>query len=272
MIASAKLPGLPPEFYKNEDLSRPWFTANGLASRCRYVWNYAGFLENEVDNEWAFCKTDFLGDFLALGIRFSALFTHNSDIPVAPAGGVSVNYLSRPWFAVNAAVEHPKIRGLPLSIANAGWQHGDTKVIERVIAEPLEKDTDFYANFALWTNPAERGKCLRMTGVRPSPMLPFEGHLRAMRRARFCLSPRGSGIDCHRTWEALIVGTIPVVTRSIVARDHRDWPMVILDDWSDFRRDDFTGSRYDALWGEFRPEALHMDRYLDRLRERCGLV
>jgi len=30
----------------------------------------------------------------------------------------------------------------------------------------------------------------------------------------FTLSPAGAGLDCHRTWEALLLGSIPVVLRS----------------------------------------------------------
>ena len=32
-------------------------------------------------------------------------------------------------------------------------------------------------------------------------------------RAQFVLSPRGNGVDCHRTWDGLAVGALPVVLR-----------------------------------------------------------
>ena len=266
--ATTRIPGLPPLFYDSVDHSRPWLTANGLAARCRWAWNYAGLVENDVGNNWAFCKTDFIADFLTLGLPFSALFTHNSDHAVQ-----EVHRADRHWFAVNAVVDHPRVHGLPLSLANAGWQHGDVGVLARVLGSPIDKDRLFYSNFSVWTNPPERTKCLRaVAGVKQEVgMLPFEDHLRAMRRSHFCISPSGSGIDCHRTWEALIVGTIPIVTRSITARDHADWPIVVLGDWGDFRAEDFTPGRYADLWGDFRPEALHMESYLRRLRDRYGL-
>ena len=34
-----------------------------------------------------------------------------------------------------------------------------------------------------------------------------------MAHYKFALSPRGWGPDCYRTWEALLVGTIPIVRR-----------------------------------------------------------
>ena len=32
---------------------------------------------------------------------------------------------------------------------------------------------------------------------------------------KFALSPEGNGIDCHRTWECLYLGVIPIVKKSV---------------------------------------------------------
>ena len=34
----------------------------------------------------------------------------------------------------------------------------------------------------------------------------------------FVLSPRGRGLDCHRTWEALCLGCIPIVKKSPITK------------------------------------------------------
>ena len=39
----------------------------------------------------------------------------------------------------------------------------------------------------------------------------FDSYLRELGRYRFVASPPGNGPDCHRTWEALLAGTIPIV-------------------------------------------------------------
>jgi hypothetical protein len=36
-------------------------------------------------------------------------------------------------------------------------------------------------------------------------------YLREMRKSKFILSPPGLGLDCYRHWEALYMGTIPVI-------------------------------------------------------------
>ena len=49
----------------------------------------------------------------------------------------------------------------------------------------------------------------------------------------FVLSPIGHGLDCHRTWEALILGCIAVVLSSPLDSLYKGLPVLILNDWSD---------------------------------------
>ena len=49
----------------------------------------------------------------------------------------------------------------------------------------------------------------------------------------FVLSPRGGGYDCHRTWEALILGCIPIVKTSGLDPLYEDLPVCIVESWSD---------------------------------------
>ena len=47
----------------------------------------------------------------------------------------------------------------------------------------------------------------------------------------FVLSPFGVGMDCHRTWEALCLGCIPIVKAKHFTKLFEDLPVLILDDW-----------------------------------------
>ncbi|CAF1372513.1 unnamed protein product [Adineta steineri] len=53
------------------------------------------------------------------------------------------------------------------------------------------------------------------------------------RRYPFWLSPRGNGLDCHRTWEALYLDAIPIVWNSTLNPLYVDLPIIILNDWSE---------------------------------------
>jgi hypothetical protein len=104
--------------------------------------------------------------------------------------------------------------------------------------------------------------------VQHDPPLAFDEYLKRLSSSYFCLSPRGAGIDCHRTWESLYVGTIPVVTRSVLTDQHADFPLVVLDDWSEFRSIDFSPALYESLWKAWDPTALRLDSYVRRVESR----
>jgi len=48
----------------------------------------------------------------------------------------------------------------------------------------------------------------------------------------FVLSPFGNGLDCHRTWEALCLGCIPIVSASFFTKMFEDLPVLIVNDWT----------------------------------------
>jgi hypothetical protein len=55
----------------------------------------------------------------------------------------------------------------------------------------------------------------------------------------FVLSPAGGGYDCHRTWEALLLGCIPIVKRFNIPLEkvYDDLPVLIVDNWSDITQE-----------------------------------
>lgn len=49
----------------------------------------------------------------------------------------------------------------------------------------------------------------------------------------FVVSPHGNGLDCHRTWESLALGSIPIVKTSGIDSLFDDLPVWIVQDWSE---------------------------------------
>jgi hypothetical protein len=50
---------------------------------------------------------------------------------------------------------------------------------------------------------------------------------------KFCVCPRGNGIDTHRMWESLYCKTIPIVRYTNAHRNFRDLPILFVNDWSE---------------------------------------
>ena len=70
----------------------------------------------------------------------------------------------------------------------------------------------------------------------PVPIPRVESHRRQVHYA-FVISPFGSGLDCHRTWEALALGCIPIVRSSAMDPLFDRLPVPIVKDWADVTRD-----------------------------------
>ena len=265
------------------DNSFPYITGNGFASRCSYVCNYDGFQINESQrNNWLFLKTDFVHEFFQMKFKLPdklVVFTHNSDLVMDES---YLKYLNDPrivrWLAQNQAIEHPKLSSLPIGIANSEYAHGDVNELNHVRETAGRKDTLFYSYYTIGNNPSKRQYCLEQTGIPLEPLtstawlgfagrnpLPatFPQYLQKLSRAYFCISPEGNGLDCHRTWEALYLGTIPVVTSNLMIEEHRKLcPMVVLEDWSQFRQIRFSPQLYQQIWGNFDVSRLYLDNYL----------
>ena len=61
----------------------------------------------------------------------------------------------------------------------------------------------------------------------------MDTYLHVLGRHRFIVSPRGNGLDTHRTWEALLVGTIPIVQSSALDVLYDKLPVLVVEEWSD---------------------------------------
>ena len=166
------------------------------------------------------------------------LVTHCSDAS-APAHHEDV--LNDPkllaWYAQNPDLsDHEKLHPLPIGLANKDFAHGDIDAVTRVRRETHTKMGWLYVNINPETSP-DRRRALEAVKGQPFATMgtqsDFETYLRHMAAHRFVLCPAGNGLDTHRVWEALLVGSIPVTASSPMDALLRRLPVVIVDDWDE---------------------------------------
>lgn len=75
-----------------------------------------------------------------------------------------------------------------------------------------------------------RLKCASLVQL---PRLPSNQLWKKYIEFTFGISPHGVGIDCHRTWEMLYFGMIPIVKTSSLDPLYKDLPVLILQEWDD---------------------------------------
>jgi len=158
----------------------------------------------------------------------------------------------RRWFSKNPSIVYPKLFPLPLG---PKWQYhsnrffGEDKapilsILHKYCMTPSLEPTKLrllYFHFAQTTSQPffTYHKNIRQEVVQvlesrfpSSSHADFENYLLQLKEHKFALSPPGRGIDTHRTWEALMVGTIPIVMNSPLNSLYDNLPVLIIEDYS----------------------------------------
>lgn len=165
----------------------------------------------------------------------TTLITHNSD------NCIDDRFLEildtdriKKWYTQNLYTRHNKLFSLPIGIANKQWPHGNQAVLNKIKQLRLPKKTIVYKNFKLHTNYNKRYSVDYITsqnGIYMDTDRGYEEYLTKVAEARFVLSPPGNGKDCHRIWECLALGAVPVVENHICFEQFKHLPILFIDDW-----------------------------------------
>lgn len=175
-----------------------------------------------------YCMTDRAKELFAVirdRQRPCILITHNADRNIDASLSALKPECVRHWFAQNVTVDRPDVTPIPLGLERPTVSGSRTRpeAFQTAARQTAEMRNLAYLNHSDWTNRRERipirwSLCWRdWVTVRRGPT-PFEEYLQEMTRHRCVISPEGNGLDCHRTWEALYLGAIPLVRDSAAMR------------------------------------------------------
>jgi len=173
------------------------------------------------------------------------LITHNGDWSID-----EFFFHKRPrcivkWFAQNVNYKHVNLIPLPIGLENdegpsKGGHTNYKYLIENVKVQSYNKTNNvIYCNFNCSTNPIRESileKVQAQCVVLVEKYIPYSSYCEQLKKFLFVLSPPGNGIDCHRTWEALYFGCIPVVERHFMY-DSYSLPIIQVSDWLQINND-----------------------------------
>ncbi|MES2122081.1 MAG: hypothetical protein V4492_04800 [Chlamydiota bacterium] len=141
------------------------------------------------------------------------------------------------WFVQNIDREPTsKLFPIPIGLGSKHWPHGNTNLLDAWIPIALaktEKPNLWYLNFRRCPERVDCVDYFTQIGAHFDVEKPFQDYLHDLSETRFVISPPGHGVDCHRTWEALLMGAYPVVKRSTLDPLFEDLPVVIIDQWEE---------------------------------------
>ena len=163
------------------------------------------------------------------------------------------------WFSQNLVLSHPKMSVIPIgldyhTVSRLGaWgepatlpaaQEAQLVSIRNKSVPFWERTNKCYANFHFSMNAKygfDRRDALQQINkelvfYEPKPVrrsLSWEKQT----NFTFVLSPHGNGYDCHRLWEALVLGCVPIVKTSALDGLYKDLPVLIVKQWSDITKE-----------------------------------
>ena len=194
-----------------------------------------------------FLKIDDAYDFIKNNHSSKNIITHNGDIAVDEKFKSYINKFPK-WYGQNIVTASTKFSPIPIGLENDYvFNSIDKKNMlvrfsnERSSVIPSKM---LYVNHNIGTNPSERNKPYSIFNTSSWSTVEYSGgfdyqehYYSKILDHFFMLSPPGNGIDCHRTWEALILGCIPIVKSSGLDPLYEDLPVCIVKCWSDVNKD-----------------------------------
>lgn len=191
------------------------------------------------------------------------------------------------WFSQNLVFSpksYPKLQFLPIgmdyhTMANNDMYWGprsSPKIQEQLLfavakkARPLaERKPSAYTTFHFAIHRGSRWQAYHEI---PKDLVYYEpnqvGRLESWNRQieyAFVVSPPGEGLDCHRTWEALCLGCIPIMISTPLDDMFEGLPVLIVKSWSDVTKEllDRTIAEYSAK--EWCLDKLQLKYWVDRI-------
>ena len=207
----------------------------------------------------------FVKDILPKMAKRFVLVTGDSDMCVPREALASqeferlVNHpLLLKWFAQNTKFQnHPKVVQLPIGLdyhtihhdprhpwkkpqegSSPGQQEAILMSLRRTMRPFFAREMKVYVNFSLSNDRhGQRRDFLRTVPasllVKDSQFIRRTDNWNQILRCAFVASPFGQGMDCHRTWEALCLGAIPIVKAPHFSAMFSGLPVLIVNSWSD---------------------------------------
>ena len=175
------------------------------------------------------------------------LVAHNADEWIKNNQGM-VNVIQHPkiikFFSQNLILNYPKAQFLPIGLANTHWPHGNQEIFLKYMNRKQNNvpfvttsKKDIFFNFSIETAPWYRQDCYdkcKAKGLEWVENKPYEEYLQTLSTYKFAISPLGNGFDCHRIWECVYLGVIPIVMyHPFIEVLRKTVKMVILRDWSE---------------------------------------
>lgn len=210
------------------------------------------------ENDFVFLNLDYFEQFINFIIKNRPLYkfilvTQNSDRNFTKEMFNYIEPFINKLYAINATFQSEKLIKVPL-----GFNDDAINYINK-IEKQESKENLIYCNFKICHHP-ERQECFHHfskfdwvdiypDGMNNIKQLPFEDFYNTLKTYKYCIAPRGAGIDTHRTYESIFFGVIPIVKRNELSDLYENMPILLIDEWTEITKE-FLEENYEEYYSK----------------------
>lgn len=196
------------------------------------------------------------------------------------------------WASIHPPKKGPeKFFPIPLGVQQYPRYYHNKKEFTALLSSirAIEKTKLLYLNIKIEYNKLERERVVELLSDKPfttyrKEPCSFDCYMNEMAQHKFVVSPRGLGPDCYRTWEALLIGTIPIVRRnqgdpkaslnqepsgsySLLDSLYEGLPVLIIDAWEDIT-EELLNRKYEEITAKkYDPRKLYMEYWRTKIMD-----
>jgi hypothetical protein len=203
------------------------FDYNKLIDGDKVLVNFDYFLQfiNELK------KYNFIKKFI--------LISHNSDKTFTNQHyDLIKDYIYR-VYSINNKCNSDNVVTIPIAFQDYPQNHFKLIVEKSLLRNKIDREYLLYMNFSLDTNKIKRSECynifINRSWVITEKNITKDEFMNSILKSKYVLSPEGEGIDCHRIYESIICGTIPIIKKSNTEMDkfYSRLPVILINDWNE---------------------------------------
>lgn len=176
------------------------------------------------------------------------------------------------WYSNNVGCDHPRVKAIPIGCV---YNIEREKILLGCQKVRLKRDKLLYINFTrhIQRDPNPRKGlyeffpwATRKGGAGYDSVTAVEFYT-DLQSHYYCLSPHGAGPDCHRTWEAMLLGCIPIVLACKENEILEGMPALRVSDWSHVTEDTLISilPEYQARFTQANIRKLYFDYWKDEI-------
>lgn len=194
-----------------------------------------------------FCKMDYVSEIFPLVVNSKynhVLITTNCDFTLDEKFYSLKPENIKAWFGSNVDIYRKDLISIPLGLQRiyGGGISFDMTVIDKQLQKEKSINNLLYMCHKTSNNTSKREEITNyLSGksyVTYKYGIPFAEYIQDVYNHSFVLAPDGNGIDTHRVWEALYLGSIPIVQRSYLTEHFsQSLSMLIVDNPEELTED-----------------------------------